>query len=260
MSGNNPENSFIPETNSLRSRPDDDSYNPQSIRETRSGGSLFVWFSLGLLVVAMLVSAGLFIYKQSVKSNLAGKQNQLKQARSGFDAALIDELDSLAARIDTTKELLNQHVAFTAIFPIIERATLTSVTFNSMKVEYDRSEDSKSEDSSADADSASADQPQDAGQTDAQSNQEPERTTGADLLSQSQASGDGGSVTVNLSGVGPGFPTVALQSSELADNDRINNPVLSDFSPNENGNVEFSVQFTIPESEILYQNTSMSSL
>lgn len=213
MSRNQRQNSFIPKT---------DSFQTSGSSRKRSGGSYFILGSLGLVIVAGLLSVGLFFYKQSVQSTLAEKQQELEQARSGFDAELIESLNDLDNRISTAKELLNEHIAFTPIFPIIESTTLTNVSFNTMEATY-------SENTESDADS-------------------PSGNSGA------------GSVTVNLSGVGPGYPTIAQQSSELADHDQIRNPVLSDFSLNNEGNVEFSVQFTIPEEEILYTNTNISNL
>jgi len=211
MPRNQRQNSFIPKA---------DSINPPTGGGKRSGGSLFILFSLGLFVVAIVIAVGLFFYKQSVTANLADRQQQLDQARSGFDPALIDELDKLGARISTTKELLNNHIAFTPVFPIVESVTLTSVSFNSMNIEYG---ESSNEDSPS-------------------------------------GNSDNSRVIVNLSGTAPGYPTVALQSSELASHDKIRNPVLSDFSLNNEGNVEFSVQFRIPEEELLYKNTNISSL
>jgi hypothetical protein len=213
MSPDQRQNSFIPKT---------DSFQTSGGNQKRSGGSYFILGSLALAIIAVLLSVGLFFYKQSVQSTLAEKQQQLEQARSGFDAGLIESLSDLDNRISTARELLNEHITFTPIFPIIESTTLTSVSFNSMEITH-------SESSGGSADSPSG-------------NSNP------------------GSVTVNLSGTGPGYPAIALQSSELADHDQIRNPVLSDFSLNNEGNVEFSVQFSIPEEEILFTSTNISNL
>jgi len=215
MPNNQRKNSFIPRTNSVE---------PSTSDSKRSGGTIFILVSFGLFIVTVLASVGLFLYKQSVKSNLTEKQQQLEQARSSFDPALIDELSQLDNRISTAEQLLNNHLAFTPIFPIIESVTLKSVSFNSMEVAQKEEEE----------DSESGDTP------------------------DGNSEMDG--VTVKLEGVGPGYPTIALQSSELADHNKIRNPILSDFSLNNEGNVEFSVQFTVPVEEVRYTNTNISSL
>jgi hypothetical protein len=210
MPRNPQQNSFIPKT---------DEINTPTGGRKRSGGSLFILFSLGLFVVAFVCAVGLFFYKQNVKSNLADRKQELKQARSGFDPALINELDQLDTRISTTEKLLESHTAITPVFPIIESVTLTSVSFSSMKIAHKQTSDQDSP----------------------------------------SGNSESGNFTVSLGGIGPGYPTVALQSSELADHDKIRNPILSDFSLNNEGNVEFSVQFTIPKEELLYTRTNISS-
>lgn len=200
------QSSFIPESDSLTA---------PSTGSKSSGGNILVLISIGLLVLTILAAAGLFLYKNSVQSTLVERQQELEEKRSAFDPALIDELSQTADRVGTAKSLVDNHLAFTPIFSIVESATLTSVQFNSMQISYNEGGDSPGSDS--------------------------------------EQSTDG--VTVNLTGIGPGYAAIALQSSELADHDKIRNPILSKFTLNDEGNVEFSVQFTVPEQEILYKNT-----
>lgn len=202
------QSSFIPESDSLTTSPK---------RSKSSGGNILVLVSLGLLVLTILAAAGLFLYKNSIQNTLAERQQELEEKRSAFDPALIDELSETADRVGTAESLVDNHLAFTPIFSIVESATLTSVQFNSMGVSYNDGED----------DSPNSD-------------------------SSQQSSGG---VTVDLTGIGPGYAAIALQSSELADHDKIRNPILSNFDLNDEGNVEFSVQFTVPEEEVLYKNT-----
>ncbi len=207
MPGNQAQSSFIPESDSLTS--------PDGGRRSR-GGSVLVLVSLGLLIVTVLAAVGLFVYKNSLSTTLADRQQELEERRSAFDPALIDELDKTATRVETARSLVDNHLAFTPIFSIVESATLTSVQFSAMEVTYN-----------------------DGG-------------GGDPANSDSQPSGG---VTVNLTGTGPGYATIALQSSELADHDKIQDPILSDFQLNDEGDVEFSVEFMVPEEEVLYKNT-----
>lgn len=211
MARNNAQSSFIPESDTL---------NPpgNSGSSRRGGGNYLVLISLGLLIVVILLAGGLFIYKQNLQSTLAERSQSLEQKRSAFDPGLINELGAVETRVNTAQTLVDNHLAFTPIFSVVESVTLSSVQFNEMEVSYNE-----------------------AGGAGPQAN------------SDNQASSGG--VTVTLAGVGPGYATIALQSSELAEHDKIQNPVLSDFSLNNEGNVEFSVEFNVPEEEVLYKNT-----
>lgn len=208
MPASKSQSSFIPESDSLTS--------PDGGGRRSRGGNALVLVSLGLLIVTVLAAAGLFIYKNSLSTTLSDRQQELEDRRSAFDPALIDELDKTATRVETAQSLVDNHLAFTPIFSIVESATLTSVQFSSMEVTYNDS----------------------SGTNPGNSNSQPN-----------------GGVTVTLTGVGPGYATIALQSSELADHDKIRNPILSDFTLNDEGDVEFSVEFMVPESEVLYKNT-----
>lgn len=202
--------SFIPKSDSFSSPPE----------RKRGGGSTLILISLGFFIVAVLAAGVLFFYQQRLESNLADRQQELEQARSAFDPALIDELAAFESQVSTANTLLNQHLALTPLFPIIENATLTNVQFNSMDVSYDGGKESS-----------------EGGQM----------TTEADISDAV--------FTVQMSGIGPNYASIALQSSELINHDKIKNPVLSDFSLNNEGDVEFSVQFSVPEKHMLYKNT-----
>lgn len=208
MPANKSQSSFIPESDSLTS--------PEGGGRRPRGGNALVLISLGLLIVTVLAAGGLFVYKNSLSTTLADRQQELQDRRSAFDPALIDELDKTATRVETAQSLVDNHLAFTPIFSIIESASLTSVQFSSMEVAYN--------------------------------------DVGGNNPANSDSQPSGG-VTVNLTGTGPGYATIALQSSELADHDKIQDPILSGFELNDEGDVEFSVEFMVPEEEVLYKNT-----
>lgn len=209
MPDNRSQSSFIPKSEVL-STPDSDGGGSRRKR----GGSALVLVSLGLFISAIIAAGGLFVYKLNVTSTLAERQQELKDRRSAFDPAIIDELGRTADRLNTAQSLVNNHIAFTPIFSIIESATLSSVRFNSMQVEYS----------------------------------EAGNPTGPDSEQSDE-------VIVAMEGIGPGYPAIALQSSELADHEKIKNPILSNFQLSNEGNVEFSVEFNIPKEEVLYNNT-----
>jgi hypothetical protein len=213
------QSSFIPKTDSLQSTSRD---------SKRSGGSALILVSLGLFIVAILAAGGLFLYQQNLRSTLSDRQEKLQQKRSAFDPALIDELAHTDARLDTARSLLENHTALSPIFSVVESVTLQSVQFQTMEISHRENE---SEENNSDS----------SGQSGPNATRNQATTT----------------TTVNLSGVGPGYATIALQSSALADHDKDSNPILSNLALNNDGTVECTVEFTVPTNEVLYKNTTI---
>lgn len=73
--------------------------------------------------------------------------------------------------------------------------------------------------------------------------------------SQNNQAGSNSGVTVLMQGVGRSYAAVALQSEALAEHEDIVNPILSEFSSVDGGNVRFSVEFSVPKSKVQYDNT-----
>ena len=63
-----------------------------------------------------------------------------------------------------------------------------------------------------------------------------------------------GEYLVSMSGVATDYITIAMQSDIFAKNQFIDNHIFSDFRLNRDGTVQFSLSFTIPQSEILYSS------
>lgn len=103
--------------------------NPQ----TRRGGSLNIVVLISLIIAlgAIVLSVGAFLYKQLIISGIDRKEATLERARAAFEPALIEELVRLDARLISAKEILNQHVAPSALFAVLETLTLQSVQFQS---------------------------------------------------------------------------------------------------------------------------------
>ena len=99
------------------------------------GGSVSLVFLLTLIVflVAILASAGLFLYQQFLISSIERKSQDLERARASFEPALIQELTRLEARIETAESLLGSHVALSQLFAFLESNTISSVQFNNFR-------------------------------------------------------------------------------------------------------------------------------
>lgn len=98
----------------------------------RSGGSpvgIVNIVAIFLLALALLGSAGVFLYEQFLKTNIASKRESLERARSAFEPATIKELSRLNTRLTIGQELLNSHVTYSRLFDEIEILTLQNVRF-----------------------------------------------------------------------------------------------------------------------------------
>jgi len=184
-----------------------------------AGGKRLNLVAFLAFLLAFAVCAGLFFYKKQAQSKQAKAEQELIQARQAFEPELINELDKLAKTINTAETLVNEHTALTPLFPLIEETTLKSVQFSSMEVSISN-----------------------------ESTQTPE--TGDE-----ESSSEPSLATVSLTGTGPGYASVALQLSEIVDHDQLLNPVLSEYSLTEEEKVDFSIEFSVPQSELRYVNT-----
>lgn len=117
---------------------------PSGMRASRTaqeGGLVDLFFLVAVIgfVAALSLSAGVFLYHQYLASNAASKQEQIKQARSAFEPALIQELLRLDSRLTAANAILAKHLAPSELFRLIGELTLQSISYSSL--EYATHED-----------------------------------------------------------------------------------------------------------------------
>lgn len=110
---------------------------PQRAPRKRVGLGLGSFISLIVFLAAVGLSAGLFLYERYLTESIATKKDTLERARDAFQPALIRELTRLDTRIQAAKEILEMHVAPSAIFGILEQVTLESVRYDSFDYSND---------------------------------------------------------------------------------------------------------------------------
>lgn len=111
--------------------------------QARGGGSK--GGTLGLLGVAGIVifaiagisAGGVYFYRFTLESSIEDKAKQLEEAREAFNPALIQLMNRLDTRLKTANQLLDNHVAVSAIFPLIEANTYRDVQFNDLTLVRD---------------------------------------------------------------------------------------------------------------------------
>ena len=113
----NTHNSFIPKARSSSSS-EKTSYNPFTI----TGVSIFV--------VVILVSAGLFFYGMYLEYQIEETQKNLVDVDEIFKPEFVQDLVIADARIKSSKKSLEERVAPTVVFEVLERLTAEGVYFD----------------------------------------------------------------------------------------------------------------------------------
>jgi len=116
--------SFIPKKNLA----------PKQTRKKSFGVSGLLSLISAVLVGGILVLAGLtFLYQQYLERTIEQKKQELAVQQERFQPALIDSLLDLDARLRAAETILNNHVAPSQLFALLERTTLQSVQFTSFQ-------------------------------------------------------------------------------------------------------------------------------
>jgi hypothetical protein len=105
------------------------------------GADLLVLFSIVLLVASMALGVGVFLYVTFLESSLKAKADNLERAQASFEPQLIAELNRLDERMKSGEELLEAHVAPSALFHTLEQLTLGTIAFRNMR--FDAAEQGK---------------------------------------------------------------------------------------------------------------------
>lgn len=103
---------------------------PSVRRGASGGGDLFVLGAIILLVASIALAAAVFLYSQYLTSSIASKQDSIDRARAAIEPALIEELARLDARMSASDLLLQQHLAPSVIFDLLEQITLQSIALS----------------------------------------------------------------------------------------------------------------------------------
>ncbi|PIR86274.1 hypothetical protein COU13_01945 [Candidatus Kaiserbacteria bacterium CG10_big_fil_rev_8_21_14_0_10_43_70] len=116
--------SFIP-TDTVRGGPDRPSY--------KSGGfDLLMLGGIILFIASVALAIGVFLYMQFVQASLSAKTEQLQRAQEAFEPALIAELTRLDDRMSAAESVLQQHIAPSELFRILEDLTLETISLTSL--------------------------------------------------------------------------------------------------------------------------------
>lgn len=101
----------------------------ESAAPRRRGVSIFMLLGVAVFLITVLLAGGVFLYERFLKGSIENKDASLQKARAAFEPALIEDLKRMSARMSLARDVLNNHLAPSAIFTLLEEATLRSVRF-----------------------------------------------------------------------------------------------------------------------------------
>lgn len=96
----------------------------------RTGHTDFLNLLTLIIFLAMaVVAGGVFVYKIQLESKVNTQLAELEAVRKTLDSPLINEADRLNTRIESVKVLLQNHLAPSELFALLEKTTLKTVQF-----------------------------------------------------------------------------------------------------------------------------------
>jgi hypothetical protein len=116
--------SFIPQKQNFGS----------SNRQTVVGTNLFLITALVIFGVVIILSGGLFMYTRYLQHSAEEKSIELKSKESGVNKDIADGFIRLRDRLETGKELVQNHILLSQFFTTLESITLSNIRFSSLKL------------------------------------------------------------------------------------------------------------------------------
>jgi len=96
---------------------------------SRAPRSLFAFIATIILVISVIASAGLFVYKFYLTKQKASLSASLEIARDSFEKETIDELSLFDKRTEASKQILAKHIVMTPMFVLLGEITIPSVQY-----------------------------------------------------------------------------------------------------------------------------------
>lgn len=92
-----------------------------------------------ILFLGSLVLAGaVYAWRYTLEKQVASSEASLVKAREQFDQEFIGYINRLNTRIETSKELLNNHVGASTIFGFLASHTLKTVSYSDFSYTFDK--------------------------------------------------------------------------------------------------------------------------
>ncbi len=108
----------------------------ESVKGTFGSGPSLSFSSLlsyVIIIAVVLFSAGLFLFRLTVESTIETQYATLEKVGQSFDSNFIGQATRLNKRINSAGKIIDNHLAPSAIFDLLEEFTLQSVSFKSFE-------------------------------------------------------------------------------------------------------------------------------
>lgn len=108
----------------------------RTVRRPKARGPLSIFAVAALVLIgAAIVLAGLvFGYEFYLKQTKQQKETELNALQASVEPQAVEELARLSQRLVISRELLDNHVAVSAIFSMLERDTVQGVSFSDFEL------------------------------------------------------------------------------------------------------------------------------
>ena len=93
---------------------------------------VFSFFAYGVLVIAVVLALGIFLYGRVLDSNKVAKDTALANAQAAIDRTTVENFVRLRNRLTSSESLLDKHAAPSSFFSAIEAILPENVRFSSM--------------------------------------------------------------------------------------------------------------------------------
>ena len=103
-----------------------------SVKVSHKGVSIFMTIAVIVFVLSLAAIGGAYLWKGYLKQTQQEYKVALAERERQFDIGLIERLKQIETQINTSKQLLANHIALSQAFDIISRMTIANVRFLSM--------------------------------------------------------------------------------------------------------------------------------
>lgn len=103
-----------------------------SRRKQQGGNNLFLLIALMVLGVSVITAGAVFGYQKYLESVIKLKEAQLASAQEEISSDTVEEYIRLEERFDSARALLDNHLATSQFFTVLEEITLKNVRFDNL--------------------------------------------------------------------------------------------------------------------------------
>ncbi len=97
------------------------------------GVNIVLFIALIIFFATLIVAGGIYLYGAILERQESALSASIERAKRAVEPELVSGLVRIDSRIKSVREILNNHIAFSALFSLLEQLTLTSVSFDSFR-------------------------------------------------------------------------------------------------------------------------------